>query len=497
MANNSKTVILTAGALSEIKIGVFVDNPILQVIEIKIVSNKDEVDRYRLHLSDGTTTTSCVMLTNALSPLISCDQITLYSIIKVEKYHLNLVPLKPAERIQIIMVISKVQILVPGNEVGKVLFIDESTSEPVPSMNTSKIAEAFLNNSINLTKSEQLSTTPIEALTPYTSSKWVIKARVIWKSEVKPFMNGGGKLFSFTLKDISGEIRCVVFNEDCEKFYNLIMIGYVYYLSKATLKQQNKNFNKLHHPFEIHFKSDTVVMICNEDTRDVPQLNYKFQSIASIEEKRKNEFVDILGLVQSCSEVKNVTERNMGRNLKVRDLMIIDESNTSIKLTLWGTQAENFDGSSNPILAIKQAKIGEFLGGKSLALVSSQSMFQINPNIPEAHRLKKWYQAVGHSQPLQRISRLTQSFCTLGTNADLAWVTFKEVEDFGYGLPNKQNIYNVKASIDQIFYRNIIYQSCPNENCKKKVCDIENGLFYCERCNKEYSNFVYRYSAWV
>ena len=59
--------------------------------------------------------------------------------------------------------------------------------------------------------------------------------------------------------------------------------------------------------------------------------------------------------------------------------------NFQISLTLWGKQAEDFDGSSNPVVAVKGARISEFNGGKSLSLLSS-SVFQVDPDLPEAHK---------------------------------------------------------------------------------------------------------------
>lgn len=56
-----------------------------------------------------------------------------------------------------------------------------------------------------------------------------------------------------------------------------------------------------------------------------------------------------------------------------------------VSLTLWGTVAEEFDGTTNPIVAVKGARISEFNGGKSLSVMNS-SVFQIDPDIPEAHR---------------------------------------------------------------------------------------------------------------
>jgi len=58
---------------------------------------------------------------------------------------------------------------------------------------------------------------------------------------------------------------------------------------------------------------------------------------------------------------------------------------------LWGKQAEDFDGSNNPILAIKAARVGEFNGGKNLSLINS-SVLEKDPDLPEAHRYFIRYQ---------------------------------------------------------------------------------------------------------
>ena len=60
-------------------------------------------------------------------------------------------------------------------------------------------------------------------------SRWSIKARVTNKSGIRTYSNakGEGKLFSIELIDKSGEIKCTGFNEQCEKFYDLLQIDNV------------------------------------------------------------------------------------------------------------------------------------------------------------------------------------------------------------------------------------------------------------------------------
>lgn len=67
-------------------------------------------------------------------------------------------------------------------------------------------------------------------------------------------------------------------------------------------------------------------------------------------------------------------------------------------------QAEQFDGSRQPVVAIKGARVSDF-GGRSLSVLSSSTVV-INPDSPEAFKLRGWYECVFvliHSSLLQSI----------------------------------------------------------------------------------------------
>jgi replication factor A1 len=77
-----------------------------------------------------------------------------------------------------------------------------------------------------------------------------------------------------------------------------------------------------------------------------------------------------------------------------------------VTLTLWGSEAEEFDGSSNPVLAVKNGRINEYGGGKSVSLLQS-SVLQINPDTTQAHKLRGWFDIVGATQEQESISGRT------------------------------------------------------------------------------------------
>jgi replication factor A1 len=72
-----------------------------------------------------------------------------------------------------------------------------------------------------------------------------------------------------------------------------------------------------------------------------------------------------------------------------RELTVVDRSNYSVRLTLWGRQAESYQANDQPVVAFKGAKVGDF-GGRSLSMLSSSTMV-MNPDIPEAHVLRGWF----------------------------------------------------------------------------------------------------------
>lgn len=111
-------------------------------------------------------------------------------------------------------------------------------------------------------------------------------------------------------------------------------------------------------------------------------------SIASIAEVDPTSIVDILGVVTDHGSLDEITTKLAQKQLKKRELTVVDQSEQSIKVTLWGKQAESWAGEEAEIYAFKGCKVGDF-GGRTLSLGAQASM-SANPDIPEAHSLRGW-----------------------------------------------------------------------------------------------------------
>lgn len=139
-------------------------------------------------------------------------------------------------------------------------------------------------------------------------------------------------------------------------------------------------------------------------------------------------------------------------------------------------------------MLVKGGKISEFGGGKSITIVGS-TVIKRNPDLPEGHFLRGWFDNGGGRDVRNTIS--AQSGIG-GGNFPSEWMTFQEAKLKNLGHGDKPDYYQLKGTITLIRNTNLTYKACAQDNCKKKVVDMQNGQYRCENCNVESANFKYR-----
>jgi ssDNA-binding replication factor A large subunit len=93
------------------------------------------------------------------------------------------------------------------------------------------------------------------------NSRWTIRVRVTYKSEIKEWHNqrGQGRLFTVHFLDETGEIRATGFNEQVDAFYDKLKEGHVYFVSKCRVNIAKKQFSNVQNEYELMFERDTVI----------------------------------------------------------------------------------------------------------------------------------------------------------------------------------------------------------------------------------------------
>ncbi|GLH01762.1 Replication protein A subunit [Gryllus bimaculatus] len=471
---------LSEGSLSAIMRGENIEDPILQILGNKKIVSAGANERYRLLVSDGCHLNSFAMLATQLNSRLATGELSDYSVVKIDRFITSLVNSEKGNKR--VMIILELTVLAPGSEIGVKLgnpvpLVEGANdqSKPEPPRSTASTNDSVssvssvsrpapVRNVAAASPIDTMHTYPISSLNPY-QNRWVIRARVTNKSAIRTWSNarGEGKLFSMDLVDESGEIRATAFREQVDKYYDLIEVNNVYFISRCTLKTANKKFTSIKHDYEITFNSDTQVIPCHDDSSDIPALQFDFTPLEKIGNMEANTNVDVIGVCKSANDLQ-----------------------TLINVTLWGSEAENFDVSKNPVIAVKGGRINEFGGSKSVSIAMS-SVVQMNPDIPEAHRLRGWYDAGGSEENVKNISA-TAGGITRGGQ----WMTLQEARAKQLGTGDKAEYFTCKATIMLIKSENSIYKACPTASCNKKVTDLQNGSYRCEKCCQEFQDYKYR-----
>lgn len=330
---------------------------------------------------------------------------------------------------------------------------------------------------------------PIEALSPY-AHKWTIKARVTSKSDIRTWhkQSGEGKLFSVNLLDESGEIKATGFNNQCDLLYDLFQEGSVYYISSCRVQLAKKQFTNLPNDYELTFEPDTIVEKA-EDQDNVPQVRFNFTTIGDLQTVEKDTTIDVVGVLTEVGEVSQITSKTTSKPYDKRELTMVDDSGYSVRLTIWGKTALAFDAQPESVVAFKGAKVSDF-GGRSLSLLSSGSM-SVDPDIAEAHKLKGWYDSQGRTNTFSSHSGMAAAGAAGGRQDPLK--TIAQVNEEKLGTSETPDYFTIKATIVYIRKENFAYPACSNDTCNKKVTDMGDGTWRCERCDQNHPKPNYRY----
>ena len=329
----------------------------------------------------------------------------------------------------------------------------------------------------------------VSAINAYSQTMRV-RARCTQKSEMRPFKNGQGKLFSCVLVDATGDIKSVAFNDDADRLFTQLEENKIYIFNKFRAKPADQKYNKTSHAYEITFNKESEVTPVEEDD-SVPKATFQFvENIASIINKSQNDVIDLIAIVHDCADISTITKKSDGSELTKRDITLVDPSDMQIRLTLWGETASSFQQPSENetmVLSAKSLKVGEYFG-RSLSS-SFNSVFIINENNKHTHDLKHWYESGGKNTDFIQFNNENENPTKRKKKDDFMWIhpamsmPIDDVKGFWF---------TCVVHIGTVFVKSLYYAGCPS--CNKKIVQV-GDKWECAKCNETHDEPRYKYIA--
>lgn len=333
---------------------------------------------------------------------------------------------------------------------------------------------------------------PIESLSPY-QNKWTIRARVSNKSDVRTFHNarGEGKLFNVVFLDESGEIKATGFGEQVDAFYDQLQEGQVYYVTRCRVTLAKRQLSNVQNEYELIFERDTQITLCNETAEDVPAAKFNFTDLNAMKNFENGSIIDFIGVLKEVHDVQQITSKTSGRPYDKRDLVLVDQSNNSVRVTIWGKSANEFDAPVESVVALKGAKINDF-NGRNISVLNSTTL-TIDPDIAEAHSLKGWYDGQGKHETFTALQGENNAVQGNEQQRDTSRLTLQQVIANQLGNSSNADYFNTKATLTFIKRTGLTYPACTTAGCGKKVIQETNGHWRCMKCDITMEVPNYRY----
>ncbi|KAE8146267.1 hypothetical protein BDV25DRAFT_162858 [Aspergillus avenaceus] len=503
---------MAADAASQISVGALsaifdetkpqIREPIVQCVQIKsLPSQQNNQERYRAVFSDISNYVQ-TMLATQINPFVTSGLLRKGCFVRLKAFQANSVK---GKKILIILDLEILQELGEAEKIGEPKALENRTEEDEKTQPTTISSNGFYGSKVQGTQTQvgnrapqpKPATTsthatiyPIEAISPY-SHKWTIKARCTSKSNIRTWhnKNSEGKLFSVNLLDDSGEIRATGFNDQCDVLYNIFQEGSVYYISSPCgVKIAKKQFTNLNNDYELTFERETIVEKA-EDQSDVPQVRFSFTTIGDLQTVEKDTTTDVIGILKDASDISEIVSKTTQKPYSKRELTLVDNTGFSVRLTIWGSTALNFNVAPESVIAFKGVKVSDF-GGRSLSLLSSGTM-TIDPDMEEAHKLKGWYDAQGRDEAF--VSHASMLGPATSTMKPDQYKTVAQVKEEQLGMSDDVAYFSLKATVIYIKQDTMCYPACRSDGCNKKVTESAPGQWRCERCDKTHPHPEYRY----
>ena len=383
-------------------------------------------------------------------------------------------------------------------------------------------------NSILYTPFKQLNT---------LSSDYKLLIKVTSKGEIKPFKNGNGKLFSFTIMDEFGsKMQAIGFDKIADKFKDTIVENNIYEITGGYIRTADKRFDPPGSDYKLILNDSSIIIKKNNLDNTIKDKfcdpDNKFCTLREVKDANVNSIVNVICIIGDKGEPTYKETKN--GSLLIRKTIVLDQSNEKMELTLWRnfTQLKINNGD---LLVCQKVRVNDF-GGKNLTSTTESKIF-INPPVSDFPDISKEIQALKIFSEQNELNKgiiesndkdKEKNNNNSNQNNNNYNKSKNETYNFNYNKNNNDNNYHNKNYNDKIVYIDSIldemdkyvfsdfehrfpfykiratvthlghteknfYAGCPNRECNRKV-SFSNGDWICQYCRQSFKTPKYYYS---
>ena len=375
--------------------------------------------------------------------------------------------------------------------------------------------------------------TPLKQLNTLTLD-YKLLVKVTSKGEIKPFKNGKGKLFSFTIMDEFGsKMQAIGFDKVADKFKDEIVENNIYEITGGYIRTSDKRFDPPGSDYKLILNESSIIIkknILENAMKDkFCDPDNKFLTLREVKDANVNSIVNVLCIIGDKGETTYKETKN--GSLLIRKTIVLDQSNEKMELTLWRnfTQMKINNGD---LLVCQKVRVNDF-GGKNLTS-TTESKIIINPSTTDFPDISKEIQALKLFSEQNELSKgIIDSNNADNTNSNKNNNSNKfEPNNTNNAIiernTNNNTTNNSKNYNDKIIYMDSIldemdkyvmtdfnhrfpfykiraiithlghteknfYAGCPNRECNRKV-SFSNGDWICQYCRQSFKTPRYYYS---
>lgn len=120
----------------------------------------------------------------------------------------------------------------------------------------------------------------------------------------------------------------------------------------------------------------------------------------------------------------------------------------------------------------------------------SNSSMQLDPDIPDAHLLRGWYDSQGTNTSFRSFGNSSGGGSRGFNRSEVK--SLQVVQETLLGMNDKPDYFSSRVRVVHVRTENISYTACPGPGCSRKVMEQDDGSWRCEKCGKSYPECEYR-----